>query len=67
MRHGQCQANVSGTILGWLDSALTIEGRKQAASLYPAFLANQPLLSHKPLASDLTRARETLRLALSFP
>lgn len=61
VRHGQCISNTNGVLLGWQDSKLTIAGRQQASSLYPAFLKNKDILfKNKPISSDLSRSIDTL-------
>lgn len=34
IRHGECMANYSGVLAGYLDSKLTVKGREQANTLY---------------------------------
>ncbi len=64
VRHGRTAANAEGVFSGWLDVALTPEGREQAAAL-------QPRLAEASFdgvwSSDLQRAVETARLAFGEP
>ncbi len=61
-RHGESQDNRDRVFSGWRDSPLTDEGRKQAQAL-ALQLKDLPL--HLVITSDLTRSKETARLALA--
>ena len=66
MRHGQSMANHSGSVVGWPDSKLSVQGREQANQLYRAFHPHIDAFTHLH-SSDLSRALDTLNLALGFP
>ena len=60
IRHGQSTANRAKLIAGWTDSPLTDRGREQATRL-ASFITPSQYAS--AWSSDLSRARETARLA----
>ncbi len=64
VRHGETVWNAAGKVCGWKDVELTERGRSQARQL-GSFLSQTSFDSL--WSSDLTRARETGRLALGEP
>lgn len=56
VRHGQSTGNIAGLIQGWIDAALTREGRAQAAAVGRRFSAEPVAAIH---ASTLARAFNT--------
>jgi broad specificity phosphatase PhoE len=60
IRHGETESNLAGVLSGQQDVALTAKGKQQAKALRPRLAALTPDLL---LASDLSRAFETLALA----
>lgn len=61
LRHGESVANADGWLSGWEDVPLTPRGEEQARA---AALALAEVAIRRCLVSDLTRARNTARLAL---
>lgn len=61
VRHGQTVTNEAGCWTGWLDAPLTEKGREDAIRAR-GFLSTIPY--DKVYTSDLSRARDTARLAL---
>ena len=61
-RHGESADNHNRVFSGWRDPALTDKGREQGRALAPK-LKDLPL--DLVITSDLTRSRETARLALA--
>lgn len=62
VRHGQSEANVSGLLVGRLDSPLTVLGRRQAAALGSELAAHAQRTGKPPvrlISSPLGRALET--------
>lgn len=66
LRHGQSLANHAGSIVGWTDSKLSVKGREQSNKLYRAYYQHIDKFNHIH-SSDLSRCKDTLNLALSFP
>ncbi|WP_018466669.1 histidine phosphatase family protein [Calidithermus timidus] len=64
VRHGETLWNAEGRLTGWSDVALSKRGEAQARALFP-FLAAEPFDS--VVASDLSRAVQTARLAYAEP
>eukprot|EP01017_Pseudomicrothorax_dubius_P027230 TRINITY_DN3110_c0_g1_i4.p1 TRINITY_DN3110_c0_g1~~TRINITY_DN3110_c0_g1_i4.p1 ORF type:complete len:222 (-),score=29.19 TRINITY_DN3110_c0_g1_i4:172-837(-) len=64
-RHAESLGNYSGTIIGWTDCKLTINGRKQAHSLYPSLRDYIPKFNGI-YSSDLIRAFDTANISLGF-
>ena len=65
-RHGQSMGNHAGSLTGWIDSKLSIQGREQCNQMFRAF--HQHIDSFAGLhSSDLTRCKDSLNLALGFP
>jgi len=64
IRHGQTEANARHEFSGWIDVALTDQGRDEARALGPR-LAPEPF--DGVWSSDLQRAVHTARLAHSEP
>lgn len=63
LRHGQSEWNLKNQFTGWKDPGLTERGQAEAASAGAA-LRQRGLTFSRAFVSDLTRAQETLRLAL---
>lgn len=64
VRHGQSSWNVDHRLTGWSDVPLTELGQEQARALRPALEAEA---FDGVWSSDLTRARDTARLAYGEP
>jgi 2,3-bisphosphoglycerate-dependent phosphoglycerate mutase len=62
-RHGESVDNLNRVFSGWRDPALTDRGREQGRALAPK-LKDLPI--DLVITSDLTRSRETARLALAL-
>lgn len=61
IRHGETSSNVAGVLSGQQEVALTALGKQQAITLRTRLAELEPELL---LSSDLSRARETLSLAM---
>jgi alpha-ribazole phosphatase len=66
LRHGQSLANHAGSIVGWTDSKLSVKGREQSNQLFRAYYQHVDKFTHIH-ASDLSRCKDTVNLALGFP
>ncbi|KRX05038.1 hypothetical protein PPERSA_06672 [Pseudocohnilembus persalinus] len=66
VRHGECMANYSGVLAGFLDSRLTVKGREQAHSLYQHIYPHINSFNNI-YCSDLQRAIDTAEISLGFP
>ena len=61
IRHGESETNTRGCWTGWADAALTERGCEDAMNIRPLL---QGVRFDKVYSSDLSRARETARIAL---
>lgn len=64
VRHGETLWNAQGRITGWSDVPLTERGEAQARALFPLLAADR---FDSVVASDLSRAVQTARLAYGEP
>jgi broad specificity phosphatase PhoE len=64
-RHAQSIGNYAGTIAGWSDSKLSVEGRKEANELFKGLYKNIGNFTHFH-TSDLSRCRDTFNICTGF-
>ena len=65
-RHGQSMGDHAGSLTGWVDSKLSIQGREQCNKMFRSFHEHTQQFTGLH-SSDLIRCKDSLNFALGFP